>query len=157
MAIFLVDFDGTCVAKVPGKGYSNYDTGAERVLKRLIASGHEIVLWTCRNNSSTNPYNYIHGGKIKREETSLEEAVRWFKERDIPLSGINESPDDYKVGEARKALGDFIIDDIAIGTPLREITIDWISYESGITYKNTKTSCVDWEKIEQYLESIMLI
>ena len=51
--VILVDFDGTVVPKLP-IGYSNYNTGAERVLRKLVDRGHKIVLWTCRNNSPDN-------------------------------------------------------------------------------------------------------
>ena len=92
MATFLIDFDGTCVPNLPEPGFSEVDTGAERVLKRIVSAGHRLILWTCRNNSRNNPYNYI-GGKF-RTETSLEEAERWFREREIPLYCVNNNPEE---------------------------------------------------------------
>ena len=64
MALFLIDYDGTVVPYLPENGYSDHETGAEQVLKRIIASGHQLVLWTARNRSRNNPYNYI-GGKYE--------------------------------------------------------------------------------------------
>lgn len=155
MAIFLIDYDGTCVPSIPELGFSEIDTGAERVLKLIVASGHSLVLWTVRNNSRNNPHNYI-SGKF-RTESSLEEAERWFKERDIPLIGINEVPgEEDLVGYSRKALGDFIIDDTSIGIPLV-----WgeVSYYSMITKETKKinTHCVDWVAIEEILRNMGLI
>lgn len=155
MAVFLIDFDGTCVPRLPEIGFTEIDTGAERVLKRIVNSGHSLVLWTARNSSRNNPLNYI-SGKF-RIETSLNEAERWFREREIPLVGINEVPGEEDIiGYSRKALGDFLIDDTAVGTPLV-----WgkVRYYSLIT-KETKevyTCCVDWTIIERILEEQGLI
>ena len=59
MATILVDFDGTCIPSLPMGGYTDYNTGAEKVLIDLIKNGHNIVLWTVRNESDNNPYNCI--------------------------------------------------------------------------------------------------
>ena len=143
----LVDFDGTCVPALPEAGYSEVDTGAERVLKLLVSSGHELYLWTVRNNSRNNPYNYING-KF-RNESSLEEAVRWFKERDIPLSGVNEVPGEEDiVGYSRKALGDMIIDDISVGIPLIYGEVSYFSYQTE-EMRVANSRCVDWKKLEE--------
>lgn len=153
--IILVDFDGTCVPKLPEIGYSEVDTGAERVLKKLVKNGHKLVLWTIRNSSRNNPYNYIEGRF--RTETSLEEAERWFKERNIPLFGVNEVPNEESiVGYTRKALGDFIIDDTAIGTPLSYGKINYYSYITR-EIKTIDTYCVDWNAIEVLLKKYNLI
>lgn len=47
MATFLIDYDGTCVPNLPESGFSEVDTGAERVLKRIVSAGHRLILWTC--------------------------------------------------------------------------------------------------------------
>lgn len=155
MATFLIDYDGTCVPSLPESGFTEIDTGAERVLKRISSAGHKLILWTCRNSSRNNPFNYI-GGKF-RTETSLEEAERWFRERDIPLYSVNENPEEEEViGYARKALGDFIIDDTAIGIPISRGTCEYVSYDTG-EIKTINTTCVDWLAVEKILEQMMLI
>lgn len=151
MAIFLVDFDGTCIPSLPESGYCNVDTGAERVLKRIVNSGHKIVLWTCRNDSPNNPFN------VRDDETSLDEAIKWFEDRNIPLYGINEYDEEEKyVGDSRKLYGEYMIDDSAIGTPLSWGTLEYVSYETG-EIKKDYTHCVDWNTIEKILINNALI
>lgn len=153
--VFLIDFDGTCVPFLPEVGYTEVDTGAERVLKLLIKSGHSLVLWTVRNRSRNNPLNYI-SGKF-RTETSLDEAEKWFKERDIPLLGVNEVPgEEDVVGYSRKILGDFLIDDTAIGIPLAYGEVYYYSYTTE-EMKTIKTHCVDWNRVEEFLREQKLI
>lgn len=155
MAIILIDFDGTCIPSLPMGGRTTYRTGADRVLKKLVDNGHKLVLWTCRNDSEDNPYNTV--SKEIYKETSLEEAQRWFKENNLPLFGINSSPEEVeKIGTGRKILGDYLIDDTAIGTPIKYVTIN---YYSGLSESNEilKTFHVDWEIIEVYLEKLGLI
>lgn len=155
MATFLIDFDGTCVPNLPEPGFSEVDTGAKRVLKRIVSAGHRLILWTCRNNSRNNPYNYI-GGKF-RTETSLEEAERWFREREIPLYCVNDNPEEEGViGYARKVLGDFLIDDTALGIPLRWGEAEYVNFDTG-EIKTIYTSCVDWEAIETILERMGML
>lgn len=156
MAIILVDFDGTCIPALPiGSKVESYDIGAERVLRRLVSAGHKLVLWTVRNDSSQNPYNVVN--KQFTGKTSLSEAIGWFMEREIPLYGINEVPDETsRVGTSRKILGDFLIDDTAVGTPLKWITIKYFSFLTD-NYNVLETYHVDWDKIECYLEELDLI
>lgn len=146
MAIFLIDFDGTCIPYLPEPGLCEVDTGAERVLNRIARAGHKIVLWTCRNNSPDNPFN------IREEETPLEEAVRWFNERHIPLYGINGYPEERELtGRSRKLFGEFLIDDTSIGTPLAWGNVEYVAYDTG-EIKTDYTYCVDWDAIEIILE-----
>ena len=147
MSVIALDFDGTLTAIAPRGFYAKKDIGSEAVLKELVAKGHKLVLWTCRNNSKKNPYNYhLVGGKW-REETSLGEAVRWFRERGIPLAGINEyAPGEKVVGKSTKVLADVVIDDTGLGTPIKEDTIDVYSIRTGRKSKSPrKTRYVDWE------------
>ena len=153
--IFLIDFDGTCVPQLPEPGYCEVETGAEEVLKDIVIAGHRIVLWTARNNSRNNPFNYSAGRF--RTETSLEEAERWFKEREIPLYGVNEHDmEEEMIGYSRKAVGDFLIDDTAIGTPLVWGEVEYASYDTG-EIKKIYTHCVDWSKIKTILIEMKLI
>lgn len=151
MAIFLIDFDGTCIPSLPEPGLCEIDTGAERVLTKIVQAGHKIVLWTCRNNSIDNPFN------IRPEESSLEEAIRWFKERHIPLYGVNGYKEERElIGKSRKLFGEFLIDDTSIGTPLIWGEIEYVSYETG-EIKKDYTYCVDWNVIETILKNNNII
>lgn len=150
-----VDFDGVCVVALPEVGWCEEDTGAAQVLGDLVRRGHELVLWTCRNDDPNNPYNWI-GGEL-REETSLGEAVRWFREHEIPLTGINGwEGEDRVIGRSRKALFDYLIDDTAIGTRFRIGEVEYVDYETG-EIKRTKTFCIDWDWMRQKLEGLGLL
>jgi len=147
MSVIALDFDGTVIAQAPRGFYTKKDIGSEAVLKELVAKGHKLVLWTCRNNSRLNPYNYhLVDGKW-RKETSLCEAVRWFLERGIPLAGINEyAPGKKIVGESAKVLADVVIDDTALGTPIKEDIVDVYSIRTGRKSKHPReTKYVDWD------------
>lgn len=155
MAIILLDFDGTVVPKVPD-GYCEVDTGAHKVLAELVNAGHLLVLWTCRNNSISNPYNYING--VPREETCLSEATRWFEERNIPLYGVNSVPgQETAIGYSKKLLGDIIIDDTALGIPLAWGNVDYVKYDTGEIIRGYYTHCVDWRAVEAILTQRKLI
>ena len=46
--IIAIDFDGTCVThEFPSVGKS---IGAEKVLKRLVDNGHQLILFTMRSD-----------------------------------------------------------------------------------------------------------
>lgn len=109
-----IDFDGTCVThEFPNVGK---EIGAERVLRRLVKAGHKLVLFTMRSDidNPTSDDHTIHtqGG------TYLTDAVNWFKERDIPLFGINENPEQKSWTTSPKAYCHLYIDDAALGCPL---------------------------------------
>lgn len=159
MAVILIDGDGTCWPQVPHGFYSKVDIGSEAVLKELVAKGHKLVLWTCRNDSKENPYNYHLVDKTWREETSLGEAIRWFKDRDIPLAGINSySPGEEFIGESAKPLADIIIDDTALGIPLREELVEVYSIKTNKKSKYLRRSkFVDWDKVRGLLVSIGIL
>lgn len=147
--IGLIDFDGTVIFNTPEGPPCPIDTGAERVLKKLIEKGHHLVLWTCRNKSEDNPYNYVDG--VRKKVDSLDEAINWFKSRNIPLYSVNCLDNGLKyVGTSRKPLCDFIIDDLNVGTPLIYKDVPFISRD-GNTYIS-KSHCVDWEKMEKLLK-----
>jgi len=157
MAVFLVDFDNTCVfSSHVNNEYCEEDSGAAKVLRKLVKNGHKIVLWTCRNSSKNNPYNYDANGKYRKED-SLQEARRWFREKRIPLFGVNHVPGNEElVGEARKPLADFVIDDLNLGIPMIKQTVECINYETGKA-TSRYVECVDWKKIEKMLKSMKLI
>ncbi len=93
-----IDFDGTCVRdSYPDVGDDM--PGAGQTLRALTVRGHRLILWTCR------------------EGELLEQAVRWFEEREIPLFGVNGTPieADFRPNGGRKIFADLYIDDRNFG------------------------------------------
>jgi hypothetical protein len=135
--IIVIDFDGTCVThEFPNIGK---DIGAEKVLKKLIQKGHRLILFTMRCNHTFIP-NSHQPDIIVEPGNYLTEAVNWFKERDIPLFGIQKHPNQSGWTSSPKAYGHLIIDDIALGCPVkfdRNISdkpfIDWVRIEGMLT------------------------
>ncbi len=112
--IIAVDFDGTCVThEYPFLGK---DVGAVPTLKELVEKGHKLILWTMRSGEN------------------LDDAVKWFKDNEIELWGINENPQqaESKWSTSPKQYAQLYIDDAALGCPL--------VYNSGRPY-------VDWEEV----------
>lgn len=113
---FVVDFDGTCVThEYPNVGK---DIGAAPVLKRLSDKGHKIILFTMRSE----PVDDVRG--------TLQEAVDWFKNKNIPLYGINENPSQHSWTSSPKAHGNLYFDDHAFGAPIKknakgDVYYDW--------------------------------
>ena len=130
-----VDADGTCFThEYPDIGK---DIGAIPVLKRLVAEGHRLMLWTMRGT--------IPAYDVKN---TLQEAVDWFEKNDIPLWGVNENPEQKASGwtNSHKQLCDYLIDDNAMGCPLVYPTImgerpyvDWIEMEKLLEQKGLLT------------------
>lgn len=115
-----IDFDGTVVKhNYPEVGE---DIGAVPVLKRLIECGHKLILFTMRDSKNG----------------TLDDAVNWFKENNIPLYGVNKNPTQSWT-DSPKAYCNLYIDDAAFGIPSK------IDEETGRKY-------VDWEKVEKMLE-----
>ena len=109
-----LDFDGTVVGHTyPGIGK---DIGAIPVLKELVENGCRLILWTMRGTY----------------DSGLEDAKNWFKENDIPLFGIQTNPYQGRWTNSPKPHSHLIIDDTALGIPLR--------YDSSISDR----PFVDW-------------
>lgn len=112
--IIAVDFDGTCVThEYPAMGKA---IGAAPVLRKLVAEGAKIILWTMRSGNE------------------LREAKEWFGRNSIPLFGVNENPQQKSWTTSPKAYANKYIDDNAVGVPL--ITpkegrpyVDWVAIE----------------------------
>ena len=116
--VIAIDFDGTCVThEYP---YMGSDIGAVPVLKELADAGYHLVL------------NTLRSGKTEKE------AVKWFKENDIPLYGVNCNPDQKSWTKSPKVFADLYIDDSALGTPLTS------SPSSTRPY-------VDWVRVREWL------
>lgn len=125
-----VDFDGTCVTH--SFPYMGKDIGAVPVLKRLVNSGHKIILWTMRSDKINDK-----GFKVRGSDY-LSQAVRWFKENDITLYGVQRNPTQDSWSSSPKCYAHLYIDDAALGCPL-------IYVEDGKPY-------VDWSRVEYELE-----
>ena len=111
--VIAVDFDGTVV------DHCYPDTGpdvpyAVEVLKDLVSRGYKIILWTMRSGKE------------------LDDAVKWYKDRDISLYGININPDQISWTTSPKAYAQIYIDDAALGCPLykfagfNRVSVDWL-------------------------------
>lgn len=113
--IILLDFDGTVVEHdFPRVGKS---VGAEPILHRLIERGHKLILFTMRSNHNGS----VVGSPEMPGEFGgnyLDDAINWFKERNIPLWGIQTNPTQNTWTNSPKPYGHLIIDDTALGIPL---------------------------------------
>lgn len=129
-----IDFDGTCVThEFPQIGS---EIGATEVLKKLVAKGHQLILFTMRSdilNPTSDDYNIHQQGGIY-----LTEAVEWFSLRGIPLYGVNTNPRQHTWTTSPKAYCNLYIDDAALGVPL--------TTAPGVTFPY-----VDWVKVERIL------
>lgn len=114
-----LDFDGTMVRhEFPKVGK---DIGAETVLKELINSFDvQYILFTMR------------------DAKYLEDAVQWFKDKNIPLFGINTNPTQKSWTKSPKAFADIYIDDLGIGIPTKKD-------------QDYKVPYVDWQKLKPIL------
>jgi hypothetical protein len=107
-----VDFDGTVVAhKYPMIGEDA--PHSVEVLKEIMNAGHKIILWTMR------------GGE------ELQEAVNWYKQKEIELYGVNRNPTQDSWTDSFKCYAQLYIDDAALGAPLildenNNRVIDWL-------------------------------
>ena len=135
--IIAVDFDGTCVThEFPKVGK---DIGAVPVLKKLVEKGHQIILHTMRSHPDRDNQGKTLSGEIISNDT-LQDAIDWFKENDIPLLGVNENPTQKRWTSSPKIFAHIYIDDAALGVPLKH------SYISDRPY-------VDWDIVRYYLHA----
>ncbi len=117
-----IDFDGTVVThEYPKIGK---DIGAVPVLKKIVDAGHKLILFTMRSSKNG----------------TLQDAIKWFKDHDIPLFGVNSNPTQASWTDSPKAYCNLYIDDAAMGSPTKLDTA-----VSGRPF-------IDWEKVEDILE-----
>ena len=125
--VFGVDFDGTCVFhEYPRIGKDA--PHAVRVLRRIIESGHLIVLNTMRSSA----------------DDTLLPAVLWFQANGIELFGINNNPDQGDWTTSTKAYANIYIDDAALGCPVSNWldarpVVDWLQVETMLEQKGLLT------------------
>jgi hypothetical protein len=133
--IIILDFDGTCVThEFPDIGK---DIGAVPVLKKLIAKGHKLVLFTMRSNVYNPKSN--DPDILDELDNYLDHAINWFIKHDIPLYGIQTNPTQYSWTTSPKAYGHLIIDDTALGCPLKtDLSI-------------SPRPFIDWQRVEEML------
>ena len=68
----------------------------------------------------------------------LDDAVRWFRERDIPLYAVNDNPTQHAWSSSPKVHADLYIDDSALGCPTR--------FMEGVS-----RAVADWQEIRRQL------
>jgi hypothetical protein len=125
----VIDFDGTCVThNYPDIGK---EIGATPVLRELVDAGHRLILFTMRCNDK------------KKKNSTLDAALAWFHERDIPLYGVQVNPGQKLWTLSPKAYGDLYIDDTALGCPL-------IFPEEAPPY-------VDWREVRRILATMEVL
>ena len=121
-----VDFDGTCVKHMYPKVGEDVPN-CERVLKRLVNEGHNLILFTMRSDGTLN------------------DAVKWFKEKNIPLYGIQENPTQKNWTNSPKAYADIYIDDSSLGALITgEIENGQLK---GRFY-------IDWNMVEEFMTKL---
>lgn len=133
----VVDFDGTCVSHefpIVGK-----ETGAVKVLKKLVKNGHRLILFTMRSDRAVGGNT---GDPTISDVTGmfLTDAVNWFNKNKIPLYGVQTNPTQKNWTTSPKAYGQLIIDDAALGCPLKQ------------DLSISERLFVDWRKVENYLK-----
>jgi hypothetical protein len=120
-----VDADGTCFTH----DYPNIgkDIGAVPVLKKLTDNGHNLIIFTMRSGKELN------------------DVVKWYKDNEIPVYGIQTNPTQGGWTSSPKAYGQLYIDDAALGCPLIRNT------------RKHSRPFVDWVKVEEMLTEMKLI
>jgi len=110
-----IDFDGTCVTHdFPQIGKS---IGAERVLRRLVDNGHQLILFTMRSDRK-EAAPVIDPTIQNVTGDFLTDAVNWFSQNGIKLYGIQTNPTQLNWTTSPKSYAELMIDDSALGCPL---------------------------------------
>jgi hypothetical protein len=117
-----IDADGTCFThEYP---FIGKDIGAIPVLKKMVANGCKLILFTMRSGETLN------------------DAVRWFKDNGIPLYGVQTNPTQHTWTKSPKSYAEVMIDDSALGCPLKfdnvlslRPFVDWVEVEKLLIEK----------------------
>lgn len=97
--IIALDFDATCVDHCYPKIGRDVPDAVEG-LNTLVNNGYQFILSTMRSGET------------------LDDAVRWFAERDIELFGVQTHPTQHTWTTSPKCHANLRIDDGNVGTPL---------------------------------------
>lgn len=120
-----VDFDGTVVKHAYPKMGKDVPLAVD-TLRQLIDKGHRLILFTMR------------------DDIELKQAVQWYKDRGIPLFGVNKNPEQKTWTTSPKVYANLYIDDLALGIPLNHQDED-IDPEDGRPF-------VDWFGVQRLLK-----
>lgn len=138
-----IDFDGTIVKhEFPNIG--DEVPFCKSVIKRLIANGHKIVLWTMRSDRLEHDEN-----DNDVECLYLKEAVDYCIDvLDFKPWGINSNPEQGQWTSSPKAYCQIYIDDAALGCPLLGGPEEDVTY---IPEDSKPRPYVDWLTVEKLL------
>ena len=132
-----IDFDGTCVTHAFPK--VGRDIGAEFVLRRLKKEGHKLFLFTMRaDRKDKNPTQ--DSTILDVTGMFLQDALDWFKEKEVDLDGIQTDPAQKNWTVSPKCYAELYIDDAGLGFPL--------IYNKDFSPR----PYADWVAIEKWLE-----
>ncbi len=147
--VIAIDFDGTVVTHdFPEVGR---DIGAVPVLKRLIAAGHKLILYTMRSNCENNTEGSIEVPHVLNGPF-LDDAVNWFKENGIELHAIQTNPQQKTWTSSPKCYAQLYIDDAALGVPLVYPIGELPETEVGNQiYLKHQRPYVAWSLVEEWL------
>lgn len=107
--IIAVDFDGT-IADFARQGDPLTAIPYSFEVLKALKKEHELILWTCREDSVILGYN------------GLTEAVEFCRENGLEFDAVNESVIKYKSVYTRKPIYDMLIDDRNFGA---KGIVDW--------------------------------
>lgn len=111
--IIAVDFDGTLVRHdFPRIGAEA--PNAFKVLRKLQEGGHKLILLTMRS------------------EKYLQDAVDFCAERGVRFWAVNNNPEQGSWTSSPKVYAQLYIDDMALGVPMNDGTVDWYVVEQWL-------------------------
>jgi len=111
--IIAVDFDGTIVRHdFPRIGAEA--PNAFKVLRKLQEGGHKLILLTMRS------------------EKYLQDAVDFCAERGVRFWAVNNNPEQGSWTSSPKVYAQLYIDDMALGVPMNDGTVDWYVVEQWL-------------------------
>lgn len=145
-----IDFDGTCVKHAfPNIGE---DIGAVPVLKKLVAAGHKLILFTMRSNDIIETEDGI------KTNMYLSDAIDWFKQNGIELYGVQKNPTQHIWTSSPKSYAEMMIDDSALGCPLKQDKrLVPVLHPQLPRHEPLGRPYVDWVKVEEMLTKRGLI
>ena len=84
------------------------------------------------DDNTNHAHNSLKGDTITND--TLQEAIDWFKDHDIPLYAVNDNPSQHKWTGSAKIYANIYIDDAALGCPMCRDTagnlfVDWARVE----------------------------